>query len=88
MDSTPVRPATAPTLPGYRWQSENYDNGGQDIAYYDTTAINAGGTYRTNAVDIKATTDTGGGYLRRLDGEPREWLNYTVNVKAGRNVCA
>ena len=59
--STPYG-GTAPTLPG-KVEFENYDNGGQDIAYHDTTAINAGGGYRTNAVDMKAAVDTGGGYL-------------------------
>ena len=60
---------------------ENYDGGGQDIAYHDTTASNAGGTYRSNAVDIKACTDTGGGYLVGWTAAG-EWLNYTVNVAA------
>ena len=39
----------------------------------------AGGAYRSNAVDIKAATDTGGGYLVGWT-KAGEWLNYTVAV--------
>ena len=67
-----------PSLPG-KVEFENYDVGGKDIAYYDTTASNTGGVYRTNAVDIQATTDTGGGYNLGWTAA-REWLKYTVNV--------
>jgi len=70
--------ATVPSLPG-KVQFENYDLGGMDISYYDTTASNAGGVYRTNGVDIQATTDTGGGYNLGWTAA-REWLKYTVNV--------
>jgi hypothetical protein len=50
-----------------------------DVAYYDTTAANSGGLYRSNAVDIKAAADSGGGYLVGWTAA-REWLKYTVNV--------
>ncbi|MDO8683460.1 MAG: carbohydrate-binding protein, partial [Armatimonadota bacterium] len=60
-------------------QAENYDNGGEGIAYHDTTAGNSGGVYRTNDVDIEACSDTGGGYdINSL--QTGEWLAYTVNV--------
>ena len=68
------------TLPG-KVEFENYDGGGHDIAYYETTAANTGGVYRSNAVDIQATTDTGGGYLVGWT-KAGEWLKYTVNVVA------
>ncbi|MGH9140801.1 MAG: carbohydrate-binding protein [Vicinamibacterales bacterium] len=71
---------TPVTLPG-TVQFENYDAGGANVAYYDTTASNLGGVYRSNAVDIKATTDAGGGYLVGWT-TAGEWLNYTVNVAA------
>jgi hypothetical protein len=67
-------------MPG-KVEFENYDAGGQDIAYHDTTSTNLGGAYRTNAVDIKASTDMGGGYLVGWTAAT-EWLNYTVNVTA------
>ena len=77
--STPYS-GTAPALPG-RVEFENYDAGGMDVAYYDTTATNAGAVYRNNAVDIQATTDTGGGYNIGWT-TAREWLKYTVKVNA------
>ena len=77
--STPYS-GTAVALPG-TVQFENYDAGGADVAYYDTTATNLGGAYRANAVDIKASSDTGGGYLVGWT-TAGEWLNYTVNVAA------
>jgi len=49
------------------------------VAYNDTTAGNSGGAYRTDDVDIEATTDTGGGYDVGYI-VAGEWLKYTVNV--------
>jgi hypothetical protein len=66
-------------LPG-TIQAENFDKGGSGVAYNDTTSSNQGGQYRTSeAVDIEATSDTGGGYDIGWTA-PGEWLNYTVNV--------
>ena len=71
---------------GVRWaipgkiEAENYDVGGQNIGYYETTTGNAGGLYRTSATeDVDITTSTDGGYLVgwSIDGE---WMNYSVNV--------
>jgi hypothetical protein len=62
-------------------QAEDYDEGGEGIAYHDTTAGNSGGAYRTDDVDVRATTDAGGGYLVK-DIAVGEWLEYTVNVAA------
>jgi hypothetical protein len=62
-------------------QAENYDLGGQNVAYFDTTSGNTGGVYRTDDVDIQATTDTGGGYNVGWVSAT-EWLKYTVNVQA------
>ena len=69
---------TAWALPG-TVQAENYDTGGEGIAYHDLDAGNAGGVYRTDNVDIKTTADTGGGHAIGwfMAGE---WLEYTVNV--------
>ena len=60
-------------------QAENYDTGGEGVAYHDTTSGNSGGAYRTDNVDIGTTTDAGGGYLVGWV-QAGEWLNYTVNV--------
>ena len=75
--STPYL-GTPVSLPGVV-QFENYDAGGEGIAYHDTTAGNTGGVYRSNNVDIQAASDTGGGYLVGWVAAG-EWLNYTVNV--------
>ena len=65
-------------------QAENFDEGGQLVAYYDTTAGNSRDAtwYRPGTdVDIETTTDTGGGYAIGKT-RPGEWLKYSVNVAA------
>jgi hypothetical protein len=65
-------------LPG-TVQAENFDNGGIDVAYWDKDSTNKGGAYRNTAVDIQATSDSGGGFnVSHIAAN--EWLNYTVNV--------
>ncbi|WP_237613419.1 carbohydrate-binding protein [Reinekea blandensis] len=59
----------AASLNAQTFQAEDYTN------YYDTTAGNSGGAYRSDAVDIEATQDTGGGYnVGWMD--VGEWLSY------------
>jgi hypothetical protein len=61
-------------------QAENFDNGGQGIAYNDLDSSNQGGQYRpAEGVDIEGTTDTGGGYNVGWI-QAGEWLEYTVSV--------
>ena len=61
-------------------QAEDFDQGGEGVAYHDATKGNSGGVYRTNeGVDIEATTDTGAGYDVG-NAAAGEWLGYTVNV--------
>ena len=68
------------SVPG-RVEAESYDDGGEGLAYHDTTAANVTGAYREAGVDVEATSDTGGGYNvgHVVAGE---WLEYTVNVTA------
>jgi chitinase len=66
------------TVPG-TIQAENYDLCGQQWAYYDTTAGNTGGAFRSDDVDIESTTDTGGGYDVGWIAAG-EWLNYSAVV--------
>jgi len=76
--STPFG-GTAPTLPG-TVEFENFDDGGEGVAYHDLSAGNAGGQGpRPTDVDLAATTDAGGG-LAVGWAFAGEWLNYTVNV--------
>ncbi len=52
---------TAAAVPG-TVQAENYDTGGQGTAYNVTSVNGSGNAYRSDGVDLEATTDTGGGY--------------------------
>ena len=66
-------------------QAENYDLGGETVAYHDSDAANTGGQYRpSDGVDIEATSDTGGGYNVGWTAA-NEWLEYTVNVATAGN---
>ncbi|CAN5864463.1 hypothetical protein BH24ACI4_BH24ACI4_08120 [soil metagenome] len=75
--STPFTGTPYP-LPG-TMEAENFDNGGQNVAYVDTTTGNAGAQHRSTDVDIEGTTDTGGGYNVGWVAAG-EWLQYTVSV--------
>ncbi|MBN1409698.1 MAG: carbohydrate binding domain-containing protein [Spirochaetales bacterium] len=67
-------------LPG-RIEAENYRDGGEGAGYHDLTPGNLGGQYRTDSVDIEATTDAGAGYnVGWIDSG--EWLAYDVDVAA------
>ncbi len=67
-------------LPG-RIEFEDYDTGGEGVAYHDAEIANLGGVYRpTEGVDIESLSEGTGynvGWTR-----PGEWLRYTVNVSA------
>ena len=76
-----VGPTFAQTLLPGTIQAEDFDSGAAGVAYYDTTAGNKGGAYRSTDVDIEACTDTGGGYSLGYV-HAAEWLKYTVNVGA------
>src|SRR6266849_6659853 len=69
-------------VPG-TFEAENFDLGGEGIAYHDNTPGNQGGQYRlTEDVDIILSSDKlGGGYVVN-NFETGEWLAYTVNVAA------
>ena len=59
-------------------QAENYDNGGEGVAYHDNDAKNVGLAYRPNeGVDLEGAN--GGGYdvYWMTAGE---WLEYTIQV--------
>jgi O-glycosyl hydrolase len=74
----------APFAIGATIEAEDFDNGGQGVAFNDTTAANEGGKYRSTGVDIEATTDVGGGYNVGF-AKPGEWLEYTVDVASAGN---
>jgi beta-glucanase (GH16 family) len=69
----------APFVLPARIEAEDYDLGGESVAYHDSDPGNNGSQYRGDDVDIEGCTDTGGGYNV---GWVRagEWLEYTVTV--------
>ncbi|MFN8438446.1 MAG: carbohydrate-binding protein [Cytophagales bacterium] len=73
---------TAWGIPGVI-QLENYDVGGNKVAYYDSTAgseVSPVVNFRTDEdVDIETCTDVGGGYNIGY-ATKGEWLEYTVKV--------
>ena len=75
--STPYS-GTAAAVPGVI-EAENFDNGGEGLAYHDLGPGNSGGLYRVSDVDIEASADTGGGYDVGWM-QAGEWLKYTVTV--------
>jgi probable HAF family extracellular repeat protein len=62
-------------------QVEDFDEGGQGIAYSDRTAGNSGGRYRATDVDLEVSRDAGGGVNAGWVAAG-EWVEYTVNVGA------
>src|SRR5438309_902688 len=73
--STPYGGVTT-VVPG-TLQAENFDNGGPNVGYFDTTPGNSGGAYRTTDVDIQTSS------LGRYNVgwiASGEWLNYSVTV--------
>ena len=62
-------------------QAEDFDNGGEGVAYHARSAGNAGGAYRNTDIDIYPTADTNGVYDVSLSAG--EWLRYTVNAQQG-----
>src|SRR5438105_824553 len=84
--TTPAPPApfsgTPIAIPG-TFEAENFDLGGEGVAYHDNVKGNAGGQYRLSEdVDIILSADAlGGGYVVN-NFETGEWLAYTVNVAA------
>ncbi|MEZ0066428.1 hypothetical protein ABIA32_002438 [Streptacidiphilus sp. MAP12-20] len=69
---------SAAAVPGVV-QAENYDTGGQGVAYNVTSVNGTANGYRADGVDLETTTDTGGGYdLGWTTGG--QWFRYTVAV--------
>jgi predicted alpha-1,2-mannosidase len=60
-------------------QAENYDTGGQGVAYNVTSTNGSANSYRSDGVDLEATSDTGGGDDLGWTGTG-QWFKYTVNV--------
>jgi len=80
LTSTDSKPFTGTpvTVPGIL-QAEDWDHGGGEVAFHDTSAGNSGGAYRDTDVDLESTSDAGGGYNVGWI-TAGEWLAYTVSV--------
>lgn len=66
-------------------QAEDYDLGGEGVAYHDTNATNTGGAYRPGeGVDLKLIANTSNSY-RLGDAYPGEWTEYSINVQQSGN---
>jgi hypothetical protein len=69
-----------PAKDGQRVESEDYDRGGEGVAFHDTDTLNQGDSAHRPAdgVDIQTTPDAGGGdnvgFLKA-----GEWLEYTMD---------
>jgi len=74
-----------PQLP-CRIQAENYDRGGEGVAYHSVVPGNIGDLYRWDDINIGVSSDEGGGY--NLFGiQTGEWLAYTVNAANAGSYC-
>jgi hypothetical protein len=61
-------------------QAENFNDGGEGVAYHDTTTKNDGRQYRTTVgVDISTCNDTNGGYCVNKFARG-EYLDYYIRV--------
>jgi hypothetical protein len=58
-------------------EAENFDRGGEGVAYHDTTPGNSGGAFRKTDVDIEAASEHGYDVGWIATGE---WNQYTVNA--------
>lgn len=58
-------------------EAEEYNLGGQNVAYYDNTEGNNGGDFRNDDVDIQLSSENGHNIGWVAAGE---WLNYSINV--------
>ncbi len=83
--TAPFPGPAAAVIPGII-EAENFDRGGEGVAYHDRLGLTESVAYRnqpTEKVDIQARSDVSGGYAV-TDAVGGEWLAYTVSIrKAG-----
>jgi hypothetical protein len=77
---TPYK-GTAAVVPGTVF-AERFDDGGEGVAYHDTTTGNEGGLVRVTGVDIQASAP--GGYNVGWTAD-EEWLAYSLHVSTPGN---
>jgi hypothetical protein len=73
----------SPTAIPATWPAEDFDRGGEGLAYHDNVAGNAGGQYRAGEdVDIVVAPGSEGGAYVVNNFETGEWLEYTIDAPA------
>ncbi|HJQ69171.1 MAG TPA: carbohydrate-binding protein [Blastocatellia bacterium] len=63
-------------------ESEDFDRGGEEVAFHDIDEMNKGGQYRASGVDITACSEGG---FEVSDVFAEEWLEYTIDVASAGN---
>jgi len=62
-------------------EAENFDNGGEGVAYHDLEPVNTTNQYRiSEGVDVEANNNGGYHVTNTIKGE---WTEYTIHVVAG-----
>lgn len=74
---------SAPSTIDKNIEFENFNTGGEGVAYHDITPGNSAGVYRTN-VNVDITTCSEGGYMVNSTAAG-EWMNYLVNIPTTGN---
>jgi uncharacterized delta-60 repeat protein len=69
------------SVPAGTIEAENFDNGGEGVAYHDSTPQNIGGAYRNGSVDVLALAGASNGFAVGYT-DTGEWLKYSINVSA------
>lgn len=79
-------PVISNLIPG-QFEAEDFDIGGEGVAWHDTTSGNRTGLYRTDDTqpfpDIKATGDPNGGNYQIGWVAAGEWLEFTTCARTG-----
>jgi hypothetical protein len=85
-DSQTPYPGPQPAVVPGVIEAENFDAGAQGVAYFDTSAGNAGGAYRGSVdVDIFADANSSNGHAVS-NTAVNDWMDYAVTVaKSGRH---
>ncbi len=74
-----------PFAVGQTIEAEDYNNGGEGIAYHDLDTSNRGGQYRTGeGVDVEAGSAASNGFFVGF-GQAGEWTDYTVKIATAGN---
>ncbi|HEX8635610.1 MAG TPA: carbohydrate-binding protein [Pyrinomonadaceae bacterium] len=71
--------ATTPVSIPATIEAENFDHGGESVAYHDLDGGNNGGVYRTTDVDVRAASGASNGHVL-FNAYPGEWLEYSIQV--------